>query len=507
MKYEVLIGLEFHVQLKTRSKMFCRCLNESRLAKPNANICPICLGHPGTLPVINKEAVHFAQKAALALNCTINKYTKFDRKNYFYPDLPKGYQISQYDEPLAERGYLDINYKAADGLAARLDNSDEIKRIRITRVHMEEDSGKSIHRAHDNATLLDFNRGGAPLIEIVTEPDMSTPSEAKTFGQELQLLVRRLGVSQADMERGELRCDANISLRPAGEKKLYTKTEIKNINSFHSLERALEFELKRQTILWEEGQPPKKQETRGFDDKKQVTVLQRSKEDSADYRYFPEPDLPPLTFSSGAIEKVRAELPELPQARRQRFITTFDLAPEDAKLLTSTSVIADYFEALLSELENLCQDKSEKFWDKNSDALTKLASNWLINNLLPLVSDLENDQPFKMVTAENFAELILLILDNKLNSTNAVKVLKLMVETGADPDHIIVENNLGQVNDDAAIEKIVTQVLAAFPSQVADYCAGKEPLLQFLVGQVMRESRGSANPQMAETMIKKLLKK
>ena len=303
MKLEPIIGLEFHVQLKTKSKMFCRCANDSDETRPNQNVCPICLAHPGTLPKVNEEALKMAIKTALALNFQINKLTKFDRKNYFYPDLPKGYQISQFDVPLAEHGFFVINGSAEDGLTGRLDDEKQLEKIRLIRLHMEEDSGKSIHEK--DFSLIDYNRGGAPLIEIVTYPDFRSASSAKTFAQELRLLLRHLNVSGADMEKGELRCDANISLRPIDDNELYPKTEIKNINSFKALEKALNFEIQRQTALWEKNEIPAGNETRGWDDKKGETVPQRTKEAAHDYRYFPEPDLPTLKIEQSQIDEIK----------------------------------------------------------------------------------------------------------------------------------------------------------------------------------------------------------
>ncbi|HCC23560.1 TPA: Asp-tRNA(Asn)/Glu-tRNA(Gln) amidotransferase subunit GatB [Candidatus Falkowbacteria bacterium] len=505
MKYEVLIGLEFHVQMKTRSKMFCSCANEADFAKPNSNICPICLGHPGTLPTVNQEAVKMSQIAALALNCTLNSYIKFDRKNYFYPDLPKGYQISQFDKPMAEHGEFIINSIAADGLTGSLENASELKRIGITRLHIEEDAAKSIHDKDQNATLVDYNRGGAPLIEIVTDPDFSTPLEAKTFAQELQLLMRHLNISNADMEKGHLRCDANISLRPEGETKLYPKTEVKNINSFRSLERALTFEIKRQTALWLDNKAPAVQETRGYDDTTGETKSQRTKEGSADYRYFPEPDIPPMTFSSELFELLKLSLPELPQAKRRRFSQEYTHTGEEAKILTQNRRLADYFEQIISELEAWITS-SDLNWNQEKKKLIKLATSWLINNFITSLTEKNLNFDDTKVTAENFAEFITLLHQNKIGSANAVKVLNVMIDKGADPSQILQEYGLEQIDDDTEIMTVITSVIKAFPEQVADYRAGKEPIIKFLVGQVMKQSGGKVNPQKAEASLKKALK-
>lgn len=510
MKYETIIGLEFHVQLKTKTKMFCSCSNESETAAPDINICPICLGHPGVLPVVNDAAIKMAIKTSLALNCTINKFTKFDRKNYFYPDLPKGYQISQYDEPLAEHGYLDINFKAKDGLAGRLDDKDQLKRIGITRLHMEEDAAKNTH-GNEGATLVDYNRAGSPLVEIVTEPDFKTPQEAKTFAQELQLLVRYLGISDAYMEKGHLRCDANISLRPEGETNLYPKTEVKNLNSFKAVERALTYEIARHKALWIKGQAPDKQETRGWDENKQETVAQRTKESEADYRYFPEPDIAPLTFTDAEIETIKRQLGELPQYKRARFMAEYDYTPAEAKILTHNQAFAEYTEEVISELREWLSSleevdgSTEEVWDKNKRKLTKLVSNWLINNLLSMMNEKKVEMHELKITAENFAEFISLVYQNKVNSTNAQKILSIMLDKGADPSHVLDEYDLAQIDDSSAIEKIAQNILEEHPEQVSEYKAGKEVVIKFFLGQVMRKSKGSANPQTAEELLKKLL--
>ncbi|MBI5465893.1 MAG: Asp-tRNA(Asn)/Glu-tRNA(Gln) amidotransferase subunit GatB, partial [Candidatus Kerfeldbacteria bacterium] len=404
MNLEPVIGLEIHVQLKTKSKMFCACDNTGENQPPNTTICPVCMGHPGTLPVPNGEAIRMAARAALALNLKINHHSKFDRKNYFYPDLPKGYQISQYDEPLSQEGYLDI--EIASGTS----------RVGIERLHLEEDTAKLLHG--EKSSLVDFNRAGTPLAEIVTKPDIKTPTVAKAFLQELRLIMRYLGVSEADMEKGHLRCDANISLQPQGESKLYPKTEVKNLNSFRSVERALQYEIERQTKLWQEGQPPTTTSTRGWDEKKGETVLQREKEAVHDYRYFPEPDITPLEFMPEQIASWRTELPELPTARRQRLKQSYDLSAAEARLLVEDKALGGFtvrvITALAGELEG------------DVKAAAKLATNWIVHKLTEVIneSSLRLDQlPF---TLSQFVSFLLLIARRQVNSTNAQLLLRRM---------------------------------------------------------------------------------
>ena len=509
MRLETIIGLEFHVQLKTKSKMFCACLNDSNADEPNKNVCPICLGHPGTLPVVNAEAVNMAMRAALAVNCKINAFTKFDRKNYFYPDLPKGYQISQFDKPLAEHGWLAINFGARDGLAARLDDDKQMKRIGIVRLHMEEDSAKSIHTPE--ASLIDFNRGGTPLIEIVTGPNMASPQEAKTFGQELQLIMRYLDISDANMEKGELRCDANISLRPEGDQNLYPKTEIKNINSFRALERALAFEIERQTVLWQEGKPPTTQETRGWNDGKQETFSQRSKEEAHDYRYFPEPDLPPLTFTEKQIEQTRALLHELPQAKRQRFMAMYGFSGDETKILTETRELAGYAEQVISELKNWLatvdtSGTEEEIWERNKKKVVKLTAGWLVNKFLPLLAEKNIPLMANKVTPENFAEFITLVYQNKINSAAAQIILNEMIVSGADPSHVMDDKDLGQMGADDDLGAVIKKVIAENTNQAVEYRAGKEPLIKYFIGAVMKETKGKADPKVAEDLLREHLK-
>ncbi|HEX9664462.1 MAG TPA: Asp-tRNA(Asn)/Glu-tRNA(Gln) amidotransferase subunit GatB [Patescibacteria group bacterium] len=507
MQYEPIIGLEIHVQLKTKSKMFCGCDNTGENQPPNTTICPICLGHPGTLPVINKQAVDWSVMAALAINCQIPQISKFDRKNYFYPDLPKGYQISQFDLPIGLEGFLEIEI---DG---------QLKKIGLRRLHLEEDAAKLIHGK--NESLVDFNRSGTPLMEIVTKPDIRSPREAKIFLRELRKITRYLEVSEADMEKGHLRCDANISLRPLEvDDEFYPKTEIKNINSFRAVERALEYEFQRQTRLWDEKNPPRQQSTRGWNDDKQITEEQRLKEESADYRYFPEPDLPPLRFEADSIQLISTSLPELPAAKKKRFIEMYGFTADDAQILTDEKELAHFTEQVISELKEWLStlEKSEKLdqekvwprrqrrgWQKNKKELVKLTAGWLISKLFKLLN--ENNLSIKQskVTPENFAELISIIYQGKINSTVAQQVLEEMFAKGSDPSQIIEEKGLEQVSDESQLEKIVNHVIANNPDELAKYKAGKTALFQFFVGQVMKETKGKANPEVVAKLLKKKL--
>ncbi len=500
-KYETIIGLEIHLQLKTKSKMFCACSNDADGQDPNTLVCPICLGHPGTLPAVNKEAIKMGLLMALALNCKINKHSKFDRKNYFYPDLPKGYQISQFDEPLSHDGHLIIE----------LDN--QTWSIGIERLHLEEDAAKNIHK--DNKTLVDYNRAGTPLAEIVTKPDFKSPKETREFLQQLRLIARYLGVSDADMEKGHLRCDANISLRPIGDHDLYPKTEIKNLNSFRAVEKALLFEEKRQAELWSKGQAPQTTETRGWDENKSETILQRDKEGSADYRYFPEPDLPPLIISEDLMQQVNAVMPELPFAKKDRFVKEYKLKGEDAWVLVNQKIWANYFEGVMSDLrawlfrsEKLHEDSNEaaKLWDEKKEKLSKLTFNWISSELFGLIGNNFNIKDLK-ISAENMAELVKLIYQKSINSSAGQVILREMF-SGADDDHshIAERLDLAQVDDDSTLEGIATKIVMSNPEQVSDYRAGKEALMKFFVGQFMKESKGKANPQKAEEILKKKLK-
>ena len=499
MTYETIIGLEIHLQLKTKSKMFCGCSNDAEEQAPNSLVCPICLGHPGILPTINEEAVHQGMAIAMALNCRINLHSKFDRKNYFYPDLPKGYQISQFDEPLAEDGYLMLQT-----------NHHKVK-IGIERLHLEEDAAKNVHR--DGRTLVDFNRGGTPLAEIVTRPDFHSAQEAKDFLQELRLIARYLGVSDADMEKGHLRCDANISLRPSGDNRFYPKTEIKNLNSFRSVFKALEYEAQRQQILWESSNPPQLTETRGCDDDKEVTREHRTKEGSSDYRYFPEPDLPPLDISPETIKEVKNSLPELPTARRARLAEEYGLSIDDVNVLVNNKYWAEYYEEVMSELRAWLfkadgaklGTKAAQAWQENKIKISKLAYGWLTSELFKL---LPGDFKFSdlKISAENMAEFLSLIYNKQVNSSAAQKLLMQMFITGDDPSYLMEKLDLGQIEDAATLEDLVIKVIMMHPEQVAEYKNGKSALLKFFVGKVMGESGGKANPEKVEEILKKKLK-
>jgi len=440
-KYQTIIGLEVHVQLKTKSKMFCGCKNDSAAKKPNINVCPICLAHPGTLPVINQKAVNLVLKTAKALNCEIAKNSRFDRKSYFYPDLPKGYQISQFKMPLALKG--------------------ELNKIRIRRIHLEEDTGRLVHK--DKQSLIDFNRAGTPLMELVTEPDIRSAQQAKIFCQDLQRILRYLDVSNANMEKGQMRCEVNVSLKGKGP-----KVEIKNLNSFKAVEKSIKYEVKRQTKA-------KKiiQETRGWHDKKQITISQRSKEQAHDYRYFPEPDLPPLEFS---IFNFQFSMPEMPQEKAKRFIKEYNLPEQDINILVKDPDLADYFEQIISELGNA--------------KLVKLATNYL----------LKAKNNFQKITPENFAELINLVFQNKISSSGADIVLAEMQKTGADPDHIIQEKDLKQESN---LDNIIQKIIKNNPKAVSDFKAGQEQALKFLIGQIMAQTKGKANPQSAKKLLTK----
>ncbi|MBD3359659.1 MAG: Asp-tRNA(Asn)/Glu-tRNA(Gln) amidotransferase subunit GatB [Candidatus Buchananbacteria bacterium] len=514
MELQTIIGLEIHVQLKTKTKMFCACDNHGENKPPNSCICPVCLGHPGVLPVANKQAISWSALTSLALNCKIAQYSKFDRKHYYYPDLPKAYQISQLDQPIGGNGHLYILNP----------ETNEEEKIRINRLHLEEDAAKLQHDNTKKYSLIDFNRGGTPLMEIVTEPDIKNSAQAKLFLQELRQIMRYLGISNADMEKGHLRCDANISLKPPKENKYYPKTEIKNLNSFKMVEKALEYEISRQTKLWLEGNPPQEQTTRGWKDNKGITEEQRSKEEANDYRYFPEPDIPPIHFLIAPDKKcdkgqiaididcLKSELPELPDTKRKRFMAEYDLNYDDVKILTEEKYRADFTEQVFSELENWLDNIIEKainkkdFWEKNKPQLVKLTSNWLINYLLPILETEDLKIKNIKMTPENMAELITLLFVKKINTTTANKMLVEMVKTGADPSHLIKDKNLGQISDTGELEKIIEKVIKDNAQPVQDYENGKEKALQALVGKVMAQSKGKANPEIVLDLLKKKLK-
>lgn len=484
MKYIPVIGMEVHVELKTESKMFCGCKNGLGLEKdPNVNICAVCTAQPGTLPVPNRKAIEFVQKAGLALNCNIRLMSKFDRKNYFYPDIPKGYQISQYDEPLCEEGVITI-----DG-----------REIRITRIHMEEDTGKSNHPAGADYTLVDFNRAGVPLMELVTEADLTSGKETRAFCQRLQQTLRYIGISDADMEKGQMRCEVNISLHAEGTEKLSgTKAEIKNINSFRAVEKAIDFEIKRQTAMLENGEKVI-QETRGWDENKGETVSQRKKESAHDYRYFPEPDIPPLHFTEEHVDALRRSLPELPQAKEARFQEEYGLNVDDAIMLASDKDLAHYFENVISELHEKIKSKEVA---APIEKAIKLTANYIISELRKhFIKENETIRDIR-ISPENFAELVGIIADGKINSSAAQTVLEIMYKGGDnDPSHIIEENNLAQMSDTSELEAIVDAIVAANQKSVEDYKGGKQMAFQFLIGQIMKETKGKANPKVAGDML------
>jgi aspartyl-tRNA(Asn)/glutamyl-tRNA(Gln) amidotransferase subunit B len=485
MRYNVTIGMEVHAELKTASKMFCACKNGLGLEQePNIHICPVCTGQPGTLPVPNRQAIEMVQRIGLALNCTINRHSKFDRKNYFYPDIPKGYQISQYDEPFCEHGTILVNGKS----------------FRITRIHLEEDTGKSLHPAGADYTLVDFNRAGVALMELVTEADFENGKDTRAFCQKLRQTLRYLDASDADMEKGQMRCEVNLSLYPEGADRLSgTKVEVKNLNSFKTVERAIDFEIKRQTEILEEGKKVV-QETRGWDEARGETVSQRKKESAHDYRYFPEPDIPPFDFSEEYIAGLRRTLPELPDAKAERFANEYRLPVADVVILTEEKEFSAYFEEVASELAD---KKASGEMQAEIPRAVKLAANYMLTEIRKHLSERgekTKDIPF---TPENYAEFISLIADKKINSSAAQSVLAEMYQGGDNnPSHIVSRLNLAQVSDTGELEGVVDGVLAANAKSVADFQAGKENAFQYLIGQVMKETKGKANPEVVATLLR-----
>ncbi len=476
-KYQPVIGLEVHVQLGTRTKIFCTCPT-SFGAQPNSNVCPVCLGLPGALPVLSRDAVESAMKAALALNCTIPPMSRFARKNYFYPDLPKGYQISQYDEPLAEHGFVDINL---DGVP---------KRIGITRVHMEDDAGKSIHdgfRDSDRYSYVDLNRCGTPLIEIVSEPDMRSADEAHAYLTELKQVLQFVEVSTCDMEKGHLRCDANVSVRLRGAEQFGTKVEVKNLNSFRFAKMAMEYEIARQVSVLEAGGKIY-QETRLYSVETGQTAGMRSKEQAHDYRYFPEPDLVPLRISQAWLNAVKADMPELPAQKRARFIENFRLREYDAQVLTQTRAVSDYYE----EAARVSGDP-------------KMAANWVIGDLSGALNAAGKDIADSPVSAVQLGELVALIHKGELSGKLAKDIFPKMFESGEAPSVIMDREGLRQISDTGALDRIVDQVLDANPKQIEQYRNGKTSVFGFFVGQVMKASRGQANPGAVNELLKKKL--
>ena len=477
--YEAVIGLEIHAELLTQSKMFCGCSAAySQAPAPNTLVCPVCTALPGAMPVVNQKAVEQAILVGLALNCTINPMNQFARKNYFYPDLPKGYQISQYDLPVASDGWLDI----LDGSSAAS------QRVRVRRAHLEEDTAKLFHQG-DHA-LVDYNRAGVPLLEIVSEPDMHTVEAALAYATKIRAILRYLGVNSGDMEKGVLRFEANVSVRPLGSQELRTRTEIKNLNSFRALTRASAYEIQRQIRLYENSESVI-QETLGWDDVKEITLSQRSKEEAHDYRYFPEPDLPPLEISREWVTQIRSQLPELPEARSQRLISAFALASGEARLLTSDRALADYFEQII----------------KYSKSPAKIIYNWLTGEFMRYVNDLVLDWDHLPVTPQHLAQLVDLVTAKTINDNSAKLVLKEMFETGMEPLAIVQAKNLAQVSDTGYLEEIVAQIIADNPKEIASYLAGKETVFQWLMGQVARLTKGKADPQVARQLLLEALSK
>ena len=480
MSYEVVIGLEVHAQLLTESKMFCSCSAEYQELAPNTVVCPVCMGMPGVLPVINKKAIEHVIRTGLALGCEIAEYTKFDRKNYPYPDLMKGYQISQYDLPVAANGKLPIE---VDG---------EVQTVGVTRVHLEEDVAKLLHRTEDfgeSYSLLDINRAGVPLMEIVGEPDLRSAEEARAYLVRLHSILQYIGVSTANMEEGNFRCDANISVRPAGDCELGTKVEVKNMNSFRAVFRALEFEAERQVEVIEDGGRIV-QETRGWVEADGVTVSQRTKEGASDYRYFPEPDLPPLEISRGWVSQIRDTLPELPHERRRRFVDELGLPEYDAGLLTATRATADYFEAALDAAESRSADSS------------KAISNWMLGEMARLLNQSGQHISEVLIDARHLAELQGMVSDGSLSSTMAKTVFEKMFETGEPPKTIAEAGGLVQISDTSAVAAAIDDAIAENPDPVQDYLAGKQQAMGFLIGQVMRATRGQANPRLTSALMR-----
>ncbi|MDD4202995.1 MAG: Asp-tRNA(Asn)/Glu-tRNA(Gln) amidotransferase subunit GatB [Candidatus Omnitrophica bacterium] len=473
-KYEAVIGLEVHVQLATKTKIFCGCSTKFGQI-PNSATCPVCLGLPGTLPVFNKEVFMLGIKAALAINCQIQEIVKFDRKNYYYPDLPKAYQISQYDKPLAYKGYIDIV------------TNDNPKRINITRAHLEEDAGKLLHDQHPSATVVDYNRTGTPLLEIVSEPEINTPEEAYQYLSTLKNILRYVGVSDCNMEEGSLRCDANVSVRLYGETKLGTKRELKNMNSFKAVRAAVEYEITDQIDTIEDGEKIL-QETRLWDADKQISRSMRSKEEAHDYKYFPEPDLVPFHITVQQIEEIKSKMPELPQARKNRFIKDYNITESDADFLLSEKIYADYFEETVKE-----------------GADPKLVYNWLSGDIMSEINDQKISLEEYNFTAKMLAELIELINSNVISGKMAKEILKESAKEGFTPKAIVEKKGLKQISNEGELENIITQVLNSNKKSVTDYKSGKENALGYLVGQIMKETKGKANPGIVNKLLRERL--
>ena len=474
MQYGTVIGLEVHTELKTASKIFCGCTTEFG-GEQNTHVCPVCLGLPGVLPVLNEKVLEFAVRTGLALNCTIAPYSKFDRKNYYYPDLPKNFQTSQYDLPICVGGYLDIEVNG------------ETKRIGITRVHMEEDAGKLVHAgtiSNSEYALVDYNRTGVPLLEIVSEPDIRTPEEAKAYLEKIKSILSYIDVSDCKMEEGSLRCDANISLRPEGQEKFGTKAEVKNVNSFKAVQRALEYEVERQTEILSEGGRIV-QETRTWDDARGVTLSMRNKEQAEDYRYFPEPDLVPIIVDQAWVAEIGRNLPELPDARKKRIMGKFGLSDYDAEVITASRAMADYYDALVA-----------------AGAEAKSAANWLMGEVSKHLNSCSVEIKACPVSPENLAELISLIEKGTISGKIAKSVFESMWTEGKSAGVIVKEQGLVQMSDAGELDGIVAAVIAANPQSVADFNAGKERAIGFLVGQIMKQTKGRANPEMVNQILR-----
>ena len=472
--YEVIIGLEVHAELSTKTKIYCNC-STSFGADPNTHCCPICTGMPGTLPVLNEKVVEYAVKAGLATNCEISRFSKQDRKNYFYPDLPKAYQISQYDLPLCIGGHVDIN---VDG---------NKKTIGITRIHIEEDAGKLIHDAYTGDTLVDMNRCAVPLIEIVSEPDIRNADEAVAYMQTLKSILEYLEVCDCKMQEGSLRCDVNLSVRPVGQKEFGTRTETKNLNSFRAIHNLIEFETKRQIEVLENGGVIH-QETIRWDDAKGVGYAMRSKEDAQDYRYFPEPDLAPIVLSDEYINDIKNSLPEMPHIKKERYVSEFNLPEYDAEILTASKHTADYFEKTTAACNN-----------------PKAVANWIMGDFTKMLNEKEIEINESKVTEENLASLICLIDKGTISSKIAKQIFEEMFETGEKAEDIVNKKGLVQISDEGAIKEIVKKVVEANPQSVADYKAGKDRAIGFLVGQIMKETKGKANPQIVNKLLLEII--
>ncbi|MEW6057268.1 MAG: Asp-tRNA(Asn)/Glu-tRNA(Gln) amidotransferase subunit GatB [Bdellovibrionota bacterium] len=479
--FEPVIGLEVHAQLMTRSKVFCRCSTEFN-APANSNVCPVCAGHPGTLPVLNQKAVEFALRAALALNCRLNLKSVFARKNYFYPDLPKGYQISQYDLPLAGEGYLDIDV----GGTPQKPELATTKRVGLERIHMEEDAGKSVHMA--GYSLVNLNRASTPLIEIVSKPDLRSPEEAGAYLRKLRAVLMYIDVCDGNMQEGSFRCDANVSVRPVGSKTFGTRAEIKNVNSFRFVEKAIEYEINRQIQLIQSGGHVV-QETRTYDSAKNVTVSMRSKEEAHDYRYFPEPDLIPLIVDEARVAEVKRTLPELPEQKRDRFVKEMGIPTYDAAVITASKKLAQFFEEAVAA----CGEP-------------KTVSNWVMGEMLRLLKLDEREVDDLDMKPANLGSLIKMIKSGAISNTIAKTVFEEMYKTGSTPEAIVKEKGLAQISDTSAILQAIDQVLAANAGQVAEYKSGKDKLMGFFVGQVMKQMAGRANPGVVNELLRKKLK-